>query len=158
MEMKLTYIAIHAAEPEKMKDFYVKYLGAVVDESHPVDSTGPEGEGHACAADRASRSRVYSLSFQGGVKIRLIPERPVISDVSYALACHSPAMTAALQARPAYAVRLTFTVGSRKRVNELTGRLILEGYNVIYEPGFYGMEHYSSSVFDPEGNVIELVA
>ena len=24
--------------------------------------------------------------------------------------------------------------------------------------GFYGVEHYSSSVFDPEGNVIELVA
>ena len=32
MEMKLTYIAIHTAKPERMKDFYVKYLGAVADE------------------------------------------------------------------------------------------------------------------------------
>lgn len=26
MEMKLTYIAIHTAKPERMKDFYVKNL------------------------------------------------------------------------------------------------------------------------------------
>ena len=149
MEMKLTYIAIHTAKPERMKDFYVKYLGAVVDEPRPVGKEGPEAD--PGVADRASGRTVYNLSFEGGVKIRLVPERPVIGDTSSAV---SPAM----QARPSYSVCLTFTVGSRKRVNELTGRLITEGYDVIYEPGFYGMEHYSSSVFDPEGNVIELVA
>ena len=44
MEMKLTYIAIHTAKPERMKDFYVKYLGAVVDEPRPVGKEGPEAD------------------------------------------------------------------------------------------------------------------
>ena len=50
MEMKLAYITIHTMEPEIMKDFYVKYLGAVVDDVRPFDRP------------------VYSLSFDGGVK------------------------------------------------------------------------------------------
>ena len=163
MEMKLTYIAIHTAKPERMKDFYVKYLGAVVDEPRPVGKEGPEAD--TGLADSTFGGTVYNLSFEGGVKIRLIPERPVICDalssVSFASALISSApssISPAMQARPSYSVCLTFTVGSRKRVNELTGQLIMEGYDVICEPGFYGVEHYSSSVFDPEGNVIELVA
>ena len=91
MEMKLTYIAIHTAKPERMKDFYVKYLGAVVDEPRPVGKEGPEAD--TGLADRASCRTVYNLSFEGGVKIRLVPERPVIGDTSSAV---SPAM----QARP----------------------------------------------------------
>ena len=41
MEMKLTYIAIHTAKPERMKDFYVKYLGAVADEPRPAGKRIP---------------------------------------------------------------------------------------------------------------------
>lgn len=159
MEMKLTYIDIHAANPEKMRDFYVKYLGAVADDLRSIHSDVPEGD--AGGSDCGSTRSAYSLSFEGGVKIRLIPKLPVTplasSAISAALSNTSYARSA-MQVRPLYAVRLTFTVGSRKRVNELTGQLITEGYDVIYEPGFYGMEHYSSSVFDPEGNVVELVA
>lgn len=40
MEMKLTYITIHTMEPEIMKDFYIKYLGAVVDDARPFDRDG----------------------------------------------------------------------------------------------------------------------
>lgn len=159
MEMKLTYIDIHAANPEKMRDFYVKYLGAVADDLRPIGSEAQEED--AGGADRGVSGTVYSLSFEGGVKIRLIPELPVISPAASALSAalsNISSAGSAMQVLPSYAVRLTFTVGSRKRVNELTGQLIMEGYDVIYEPGFYGMEHYSSSVFDPEGNVVELVA
>ena len=141
MEMKLTYIAIHTAKPERMKDFYVKYLGAVVDDVRPFDRP------------------VYSLSFDGGIKIKLIPEQHGSLGVPSAVSPAVPSVVPSFpETRPPYAVRLTFRVGSRKRVNELTGQLILEGHEVICEPGFYGMDYYSSSVFDPEGNVIELVA
>ena len=141
MEMKLTYITIHTMEPEIMKDFYVKYLGAVVDDVRPFDRP------------------VYSLSFDGGIKIKLIPEQHGSLGVPSAVSPAVPSVVPSFpETRPPYAVRLTFRVGSRKRVNELTGQLILEGHEVICEPGFYGMDYYSSSVFDPEGNVIELVA
>ena len=157
MEMKLTYITIHTMEPEIMKDFYVKYLGAVVDDARPFDRDGSGKDNRV--ASPSSYGTVYSLSFDGGVKIKLIPEQPGSLGVPSAVSPAVPSVVPSFpETRPPYAVRLTFRVGSRKRVNELTGQLITEGYDVIYEPGFYGMEHYSSSVFDPEGNVIELVA
>lgn len=78
MEMKLTYIAIHTAKPERMKDFYVKYLGAVADEPRPAGKDGQEAD--TGLADSTFGGTVYNLSFEGGVKIRLIPERPVICD------------------------------------------------------------------------------
>lgn len=157
MEMKLTYITIHTMEPEIMKDFYVKYLGAVVDDARPFDRDG-SGKDNRVASPSSYRT-VYSLSFDGGVKIKLIPEQPGSLGVPSAVSPAVPSVVPSFpETRPPYAVRLTFRVGSRKRVNELTGQLIMEGHEVICEPRFYGMEHYSSSVFDPEGNVIELVA
>lgn len=74
MEMKLTYITIHTMEPEIMKDFYVKYLGAVVDDARPFDRDGSGKDNRV--ASPSSYGTVYSLSFDGGVKIKLIPEQP----------------------------------------------------------------------------------
>lgn len=66
MEMKLTYITIHTMEPEIMKDFYVKYLGAVVDDARPFDRDGSGKDNRV--ASPSSYGTVYSLSFDGGVK------------------------------------------------------------------------------------------
>lgn len=119
--MTLDCIAIPAMNLKKMKDFYMKYFGAAVDET------------------------AYILCFGNGFKIKLIPEEQDI----YAQNA---------SARPHDSLCLTFRLGSRMLVNELTCQLILEGHEVIREPGLFGMEQYGSSVFDPEGNIIELVA
>lgn len=108
MEMKLTYIAIHTAKPERMKDFYVKYLGAVADEPRPAGKDGQEAD--TGLADSTFGGTVYNLSFEGGVKIRLIPERPVICDalssVSFASALISSAPSSyPLPCRPAPPMR-----------------------------------------------------
>jgi len=66
MEMKLTYITIHTMEPEIMKDFYIKYLGAVVDDARPFDRDGSGKDNRV--ASPSSYGTVYSLSFDGGVK------------------------------------------------------------------------------------------
>lgn len=129
MEMKMTYIAIRTTDAERMKDFYVRYLGAVVEEACQLPMTE------------------YSLSFKGGTKIKLISEEQLTGTGFYSM-----------PVRPPCTVRLTFSVGSRRRVNELTCQLMLEGHEVISEPCFYGVKCYGSSIFDPEGNIIELVA
>ena len=64
MEMKLTYITIHTMEPEIMKDFYIKYLGAVVDDARPFDRDGSGKDNRV--ASPSSYGTVYSLSFDGG--------------------------------------------------------------------------------------------
>ena len=87
INVKMDHIVISSGNPEQMKDFYIKYLGAVADSEGTV------------------------LCFKG-----------------------------------------------RKRVNILTSRLVLEGHEVICEPHLSGSSHYSSSVYDPEGNIVELIA
>ena len=75
MEMKLTYIAIHTAKPERMKDFYVKYLGAVVDEPRPAGKDGPEAD--TGLADRAQPAvRARRSSAPAGARRRLCPTIP----------------------------------------------------------------------------------
>ncbi|MCD7869379.1 MAG: hypothetical protein LUG59_02200, partial [Enterocloster clostridioformis] len=124
--MKLTYITIHTMEPEIMKDFYIKYLGAVVDDARPFDRDGSGKDNRA--ASPSSYGTVYSLSFDGGVKIKLIPEQPGSLKVPSAVSPAVPSVIPSFpETRPPYAVRLTFRAGSRKRVNERTGQLIPEG-------------------------------
>ena len=55
-------------------------------------------------------------------------------------------------------VCLAFRLGSRKRVNTLTSQLILEGHEIISEPQLSAPAHYSSCIFDPEGNIVELIS
>lgn len=135
--MTLNYLTIQTMDPEKMKDFYSTYLGAAVLSAFPFTD-------HGCGwnAEEADSSSAYVLSFDGGFKIKLYP-------------CHGDSQSSLF--RPSLSV-LSFKVGSRRRVNELTCRLIMDGYEVMEEPGPSGHSHYSSRVFDPERNVIELVA
>ena len=85
--------------------------------------------------DTGEADCAYLLSFRGGFKIKLIPAEANIP-----------------------LIHLAFRVGNRKRVNELTCRLLLDGHEVISEPGADGMSRYGSSVYDPDGNVIDLVS
>lgn len=61
--MKLTYCHPYA-KPERMKDFYVKYLGAVggQDEPRPVGKEGPEAD--TGLADPHPTGPCTTLSFE----------------------------------------------------------------------------------------------
>ncbi|MEQ2676069.1 VOC family protein [Enterocloster citroniae] len=123
INVKMDHIVISSGNPEQMKDFYIKYLGAVADSEGTV------------------------LCFKGGFRIKLMPRGPMSG--SRSLPNSSGVQTL---------VSLAFRLGSRKRVNILTSRLVLEGHEVICEPHLSGSSHYSSSVYDPEGNIVELIA
>ena len=119
--MKVDCITLQTLYPDKMKDFYVKYFGA-------------EANRNTMATD--CPDPMYTLSFQGGFKIKLARTSPCP---------HNP-------------VCLAFRLGSRKRVNTLTSQLILEGHEIISEPQLSAPAHYSSCIFDPEGNIVELIS
>ena len=60
-------------------------------------------------------------------------------------------------ARTGYA-HLSFAVGSRDRVDDLTASLRAAGYDVIDGPRMTGDGFYESCVVAIEGNLIELTA
>ena len=53
-------------------------------------------------------------------------------------------------------VHLSFAVGSRKGVDQLTRRLAADGYTVTSGPRTTGDGYYESSILGPEGIQIEL--
>lgn len=132
MILKVDYITLQTLYPDKMKDFYVRYFGAEAN----ADTVGTD-----------SSDSMYILSFRGGFKIKLAPAGQTLS-------ASSP-QPAPSQLNP---VCLAFRLGSRKRVNTLTSQLILEGHEILSEPQLSAPAHYSSCIFDPEGNIVELIS
>jgi len=53
-------------------------------------------------------------------------------------------------------IHIAISVGSKKRVIELTHRLEADGYEVIGKPRTTGDGYFESVVFDPERNRIEI--
>lgn len=53
-------------------------------------------------------------------------------------------------------IHIAFSLGSKKKVDELTNRLKDDGYNVISGPRTTGDGYYESCIVGIEGNQIEL--
>lgn len=143
--MKIDHIVIPSRNPEQMKDFYIKYLGAAIDELR-----ASQDNLKAAASDTSlipGSQVLYILSFQGGFKMKLLTAKQ-----------DTDSRTALLPTFFQNPICLAFRLGSRKRVNAVTSQLILEGHEVICEPHASGLSHYSSCVADPEGNIVELIA
>lgn len=51
---------------------------------------------------------------------------------------------------------ISFSVGSKENVDNLTERLRHDGYAVIGEPRTTGDGYYESVVADPEDNIVEI--
>ncbi|MDD3411441.1 MAG: VOC family protein, partial [Eubacteriales bacterium] len=51
---------------------------------------------------------------------------------------------------------VAFSVGSREKVDALTGRLSDDGYRVLSGPRTTGDGYYESCVADAEGNRVEI--
>jgi len=54
-------------------------------------------------------------------------------------------------------IHLSFGVGSKDKVDELTKQLENDGYKVVSQPRITGDGYYESCVMDPENNQIEIV-
>ncbi|MBN1949965.1 MAG: SemiSWEET transporter [Bacteroidales bacterium] len=61
-----------------------------------------------------------------------------------------------LDFQPSTQQHLAFSLGSRKRVDDLTLNLSEQGYTVLQDPRLTGDGYYESKIEDPEGNHIEI--
>lgn len=125
--MKIDHIAMYVNNIENARDFFVKYLGATSNDGYHNKTTD---------------FRSYFLSFDEGARIEVM-NRPGMEDAEKELA------------RTGY-IHIAFNVGSKEKVDELTARLKMDGYEVISGPRTTGDGYYESCIIAIEGNQIEI--
>ena len=125
--MRIEHAALYVNDLEAARDFFVTFLG---------------GKSNSGYHNRNTDFRSYFISFDDGARLEIMT-KPGLSDPEKPLN------------RTGYA-HIAFSVGSREKVDELTGRLRLSGYPVVSGPRTTGDGYYESCVVVIEGNQIEI--
>lgn len=124
--MKIEHLAIWVQNLEKMKSFYCTYFGAVAGEKY----SNPKKEFES-----------YFLQFDEGARIELM---------------RKPSIKESIAEELIGLAHVAISIGSKSSVDQLTQRLIDDGYQVTAQPRTTGDGYYESVILDPEGNKIEI--
>lgn len=127
--MHITHVALWVQDLETMKAFYERYLGA---------------QAAARYENPKKRFQSYFLTFASGARLELM-QRPDIASIA----------KSAGQEFHGYA-HLAMALGSEAAVEQLTSRLVADGYLRLDGPRWTGDGYYESVILDPEGNRLEL--
>ncbi len=127
--MRIEHIALWTRNLEAMREFYTHYFGARAGSKYRNESKDFES---------------YFLHFEDGARLELM-HTPEIPDPNIdPLKQHIGI------------IHIAISVGSRKRVTELTQQLAADGYDVIGKPRTTGDGYFESVILDPERNRIEI--
>jgi lactoylglutathione lyase len=125
--MVIEHIAMYVNNLEDARDFFIKYLG---------------GRSNAGYHNMSTDFQSYFISFEDGARLELM-NKPDLEDMEKPLN------------RTGYA-HIAFSLGSKKKVDEITTRLKTDGFKIISGPRTTGDGYYESCVVVFEGNQIEL--
>lgn len=124
--MKIEHIALYTRDLEKSAEFFEKYFGGTRNQLYHNPKTGLQ---------------TYFIHFSDGARLELMSLPRCIQN--------STTLTYG------YA-HIAFSLGSRRTVDKLTAELVDDGYELNSCPRITGDGYYESSVFDSEGNLIEI--
>ena len=125
--MKIEHIAMYVNDLDAAKDFFLKYLD------------GKSNDGYH---NTKTDFRSYFISFDDGARLEIM-NKPGMVDADKHL-------------NRTGLIHIAFSVGSKERVDELTGRLKADGYDAVSGPRVTGDGYYESCIVAIEGNQIEL--
>ena len=129
--MRIDHIALWTTDLERCKQFYGHYFGAVAGATY-VNA----GKGFTSCF----------LSFSDGARIEAM-KTTMLAPVAMEPGAQRMGLT-----------HIAIGVGSPARVDELTRKLIDDGFPIIDGPRRTGDGYYESVVLDPDGNRIEITA
>lgn len=127
--MKIDHIAIYVENLEATKEFFIKYFNATANNLYHNPKT---------------ELSTYFLSFEDNTRLEIM-SRPNMIKTEFNLC------------RQGF-IHLSFSLGNKEKVNELTARLKNDGYKILSGPRTTGDGYYESCVLGPENNILELVA
>lgn len=127
--MKIEHIAIWTNDLNRLKAFYEKYFGA---------------QSNSLYTNEKKQFQSYFLSFDSGARLEIMQRTDIeipnhISKKMYTGYAH-----------------IAVSVGSEKKVDDLTKKLREDGYQILGEPRRTGDGYYESVVTDPDGNRVEI--
>ena len=125
--MRIEHVAIYVRNLEEVKNFFEEYFNAKSNNMYH---------------NKKTNFRSYFLSFDDGTRLEIMNKpnvREIYEKSDYIGYAH-----------------IAFSVGSKEKVDELTKRLKLDGYEVLSGPRTTGDGYYESCILDIEGNQIEI--
>ena len=125
--MKIDHIAMYVCDLEGARDFFVQYFGARSNTGYQNVRTG---------------FRSFFLSFDDKTRLELM-SKPQMTDSEK-------------QRNRTGFIHLSFSIGSKEQVDELTAQLKADGFEVIDGPRTTGDGYYESCIVGFEGNLIEI--
>lgn len=125
--MKIEHIAMYVNDLEAAKEFFIKYFDAVSNEMYHNQRTG---------------FKSYFLSFEDGARLEIMTKE-AMEDTKKTLT------------RTGF-IHLAFSVGSKEKVDSLTSKMKVDGYEVISGPRTTGDGYYESCIVAVEDNQIEI--
>ena len=125
--MKIEHIAMYVNDLEAARNFFIKYFGA---------------SSNAGYHNKKTNFQSYFLTFKDGPRLEIM-NKPVMENPEKTLN------------RTGF-IHIAFSAGSKEKVDELTSRLIFDGYDVVSGPRVTGDGYYESCVIAFEGNQIEI--
>ncbi|MEZ9229671.1 VOC family protein [Vibrio amylolyticus] len=127
--MRIEHLAIWTKQLEVLKAFYIRYFGATANDKYHNPN---------------KQFSSYFLSFDSGSRLEIM-EMPSVPESKDDLYQQSTGL-----------IHFAMSLGSKEAVDELTTRLVDDGYEKIDGPRQTGDGYYESCIFDPDGNRIEL--
>ncbi len=125
--MRIGHVAMYVKDLEGMKHFFERFFDARANGGHENPKSG---------------LKTYFLSFDDGMRLELM-NLPQMNVQKKSLAMMGY-------------IHLSFSTGSREKVDILTERLYEAGYEVLSGPRITGDGYYESLILGPEDNQIEI--
>jgi lactoylglutathione lyase len=126
--MKIDHVALYCLDLEGMKEFFIRYFNGVSNEMYHNPKTG---------------LKTYILSFQDSdARLELMTRPEVVNEEEN---IYRQGL-----------IHLSFSVGSKEKVDSLTKLLNEDGYQVLSGPRTTGDGYYESCIVGPEKILIEI--
>lgn len=125
--MKIDHIAMYVNDLEGARQFFMKFFNAQSNEGYTNHQTS---------------FKSYFLTFDDGSRLEIMNKQGMIDSEKSIV-------------RTGF-IHLAFNVGSKEKVDELTERLKVEGFNVISGPRTTGDGYYESCIIGFEENQFEI--
>lgn len=126
--MQLIHTALWTNDPERLRDFYVRYFGGRSNDKYVNPRKGFAS---------------YFVTFEGGAALEIMQRKDIYDRY---------------EADHIGLAHIAFLAGSSLKVNQQVERLRGDGYRICGEPRVTGDGYYEGAVFDPDGNTVEIVA
>lgn len=127
--MKISHVAIWTKNLEGLKDYYVRYF---------------KGKANDKYVNAEKHFESYFIEFDGDTSLEIMRSSAIIDK--------DHETSAVLRG---YA-HMSFSVGSKEKVDELTKILEEDGYTIVSYPRTTGDGFYESCTLDPDENPVEI--